>query len=289
VSKISGRINQQEREIAARVRKVRKDLWLSIPKFAAALGETLDRMASIEYGRTPLTVAVADKLADEFDINLKWLKTGNGKKVPGIGTFSVFAPEIRRSILLSIADTASIEEKHSELLKYNYLGMEARIYKAVRLPKGEKQKVLVAGFHGYFDEAFNLLPQEGREKLLALCHCTIEQFEHDWYNGERETPGQNLSMEPLVIPRGKKFDLFKLTDKATSAKDEAVQNQWHRLKARIQKATENPGGKSMLAKFLGVDLTQLSKWLTDSQKSAREPGADYTLKMLQWVEAQERK
>src|ERR1700677_3153916 len=165
-------------------------------------------------------------------------------------------------------------------MNYNYLGMDARIYKSVRLPKGEKQKSLVEGFHKYFDEAFDNLPHDGREKLLALAHCTIEQFEHDWHNGERETPGQNLSMEPLSIPTGIKMDLTNLPTPLTN---DAV-DQWNRLKARIKKATENPGRKSTLAKFLRVDLTQISRWLS---KTGPEPAPDYALKMLQWVQEQE--
>ncbi len=277
-------------KLPPRVKRVRKDAWLSgSRKFAVALGETLDRMASIEYARTPLTVSIADKIADRFGISLSWLKTGQGKKVPDLGTFLVFAPEIKPSTLLSRADANRVESEFLKTMEYNYLGMDARIYKAVRLPKGPKQQPLIDGFHGYFDEALSKLSHDGREKLLALAHCTVEKFEHDWFNGEKETPGQNLSMEPLVIPAGKTFDLFKLTDKATPAKSEAVDNQWYRLKLRIQRITESPGGKSALAKYLGVDLTQLSKWLTDSKKSAREPGADYTLKMLQWVQEREGK
>jgi transcriptional regulator with XRE-family HTH domain len=73
-----------------------------------------------------------------------------------------------------------------------------------------------------------------------------------------------------------------LTDAATSDKPSGVKSEWFKLKKKIQAATAEAGGKSKLADFLRVDLTQLSKWLTDSD-SAREPGADYTLKMLSWV------
>lgn len=73
-----------------------------------------------------------------------------------------------------------------------------------------------------------------------------------------------------------------LTYKSMSVQDEDVKGKWLNLKKQIQKATTDAGSKSKLAKFLGVDLTQLSKWLTDSD-SAREPGAEYTLQMQSWV------
>jgi DNA-binding XRE family transcriptional regulator len=87
-----------------------------------------------------------------------------------------------------------------------------------------------------------------------------------------------------VVEASHKIDL---TNKTTYGKKDGVKNQWQKLKRKIQKAVSKPGSKSTLAKFLGVDLTQLSKWLTDS-KAAREPGAEYTLQMLHWVEHQER-
>jgi len=61
------------------------------------------------------------------------------------------------------------------------------------------------------------------------------------------------------------------------------------LKARLQKATQATGSKTRLAEFLGVKLSNVSLWLMDdSRKSAREPGAETALRMLRWVEQQER-
>lgn len=66
-----------------------------------------------------------------------------------------------------------------------------------------------------------------------------------------------------------------------------VKAQWPLLKKRLQKASEPVGLKSKLAEFLGVKLASVSQWLSDSD-SQREPGAETTLRMLRWVELQER-
>jgi transcriptional regulator with XRE-family HTH domain len=95
------------------------------------------------------------------------------------------------------------------------------------------------------------------------------------------------AISAYLFPGAENDSNYDLTNPAISAKLAGVKNQWTELKRRIQKAACNPGTKTTLANFLRVDLTQLSKWLTDS-KSAREPGADYTLKMLHWVEQIER-
>ncbi|MBE0544003.1 MAG: helix-turn-helix transcriptional regulator [Verrucomicrobia bacterium] len=82
----------------------------------------------------------------------------------------------------------------------------------------------------------------------------------------------------------------ELTETSGSFSSEGVKvkPQWPDLKRRLQKATTAIGAKTTLAKVLDVDPTQISQWLSES-KSAREPGAEYALQMLQWVELQERK
>ena len=80
-----------------------------------------------------------------------------------------------------------------------------------------------------------------------------------------------------------------LTDSSSIARTKAdvkIAPQWPELKKRLQKATAAIGSKPALAKVLSVDPTQISQWLSESQ-SAREPGGDYALRMLKWVELQE--
>jgi transcriptional regulator with XRE-family HTH domain len=53
---------------------------------------------------------------------------------------------------------------------------------------------------------------------------------------------------------------------------------------RLNAATLERGRKSELAKFLGVSLVQVSQWLNRD----REPGGETTLRLLKWVEQEER-
>ena len=55
------------------------------------------------------------------------------------------------------------------------------------------------------------------------------------------------------------------------------------LLGRLQMATTNRGGKTALAKFLQVPLARVSQWLTGD----REPGGETTLRLLEWVTAEE--
>jgi hypothetical protein len=79
-----------------------------------------------------------------------------------------------------------------------------------------------------------------------------------------------------------------LTCVHASVKPSEVKAHWPLLKRRLQQATAESGEKSRLAEFLKVKLASVSQWLTDSD-NAREPGAETTLRMLYWVEQEERK
>jgi DNA-binding transcriptional regulator YiaG len=76
-----------------------------------------------------------------------------------------------------------------------------------------------------------------------------------------------------------------LTHISVSAKRGDVKAQLPNLLERLRKATAERGKKSTLAKFLGVPLANVSQWLS----GVREPGGETTLRMLHWVEQQERK
>lgn len=76
-----------------------------------------------------------------------------------------------------------------------------------------------------------------------------------------------------------------LTDSETSAKLCAdVKEQLPNLRERLNRATKETGKMSALADILKVPLASVSRWLSGK----REPGGEITLKMLRWVERQER-
>jgi transcriptional regulator with XRE-family HTH domain len=84
--------------------------------------------------------------------------------------------------------------------------------------------------------------------------------------------------------RGIKFG-FGLTDTATSENLPVnVKAQLPSLRDRLNHATKETGKMSALAEYLGVPLASVSRWLSGK----REPGGEITLKLLHWVEQQER-
>jgi transcriptional regulator with XRE-family HTH domain len=75
-----------------------------------------------------------------------------------------------------------------------------------------------------------------------------------------------------------------LTNTESDAKLPPVKSQLENLLADLNHLTKESGKKTELADFLGAPLASVSRWLSGE----REPGGETTLKMLRWVEQQER-
>ena len=81
--KKSGLATQREMEIGRRVQQAREYINWPQPAFAAELDISRDRLASFEYGRTPLRFAVGYRLCHIFDVNPEWLANGEGEMKSG--------------------------------------------------------------------------------------------------------------------------------------------------------------------------------------------------------------
>ena len=274
MTKPSGLVNDREREIAARFRRVRFANQLSQPKFAEALGVTLGRVASIEYGRTPLTVGLADKLSAQFDVSLFWLANGEGRMCPCGGLICNIAPEIDHETLFSLAFSKELDSK---MVSDSWFATVDSIINAsdeVVLPKGEEANKYYEHLHQILDQAFISLPHTAKEKLYVLVFRTIAKFSHDWKSGEKKTPGR------FTLHSEKK----SLTEVTGCANNKSVKPQMPDFLKRLNKATSERGAKTALAKHLGLPLVSVSQWLSGE----REPGGENTLRLLHWVEQQER-
>jgi transcriptional regulator with XRE-family HTH domain len=74
----SGLVDQREMDLGRRVQQAREYINWPQPAFAAELDISRDRLASVEYGRTPLRYPVGYRLCVIFDISPEWLANGTG-------------------------------------------------------------------------------------------------------------------------------------------------------------------------------------------------------------------
>jgi transcriptional regulator with XRE-family HTH domain len=262
-------MNDGEREIASRVRKVRFAEQLSQSQFARALGLSRDRIACVEYGRTPLSVDIADKLALKFDVGLKWLATGAGRMKPSIGQIAQIKPKIKGSELLSKAFSEEIQQRLLASHEFAFMGAKAILFDAVDLPKGKMGDKYVDEFYLFLDGLFTELPRPEKEKLLTLLIRITAKF-----NLSRELGRHDFADAVLEFIKNQ-----SLTHVTLSSNTPNVKSEIDKLIERVKRKAERPGAKAELARALGVAPARISEWLSGE----KEPGGEYTLRLLKWV------
>jgi len=272
----------QNAAIGKRLRLFRESLKLPRARFAREIGFGAERLASYESGRAPLPYAVFTAIAEKFPINPIWLACGGDQPTNWEDT-----------IIFPSAESLKTRGNARFIDVFN--GPVAKAMQQNNMPSIREitlRQVNAARYSRWIQTLFRDVPfklvDRLNEELEDVFISLVTRFPSDdeIKNFQTQLAYKNIGTSRTaerVSELLASLTLSDLTHLPTSHKKDAV-NHWHRLKAQIQKATEIPGGRSILAKFLGVDLTQISRWLS---KTGPEPGADYALKMLQWVQERE--
>jgi len=126
------------------------------------------------------------------------------------------------------------------------------------------------------------------QKQVADAAGVSEPAVSKWMNGSY--PGAE-ELFKLASKHGETVEWFLnpqkegLTNKVYSLTSSGVQPVLPKLIGRLKNATSERGQKIALAKWLGVHRQCVTDWLSGKQ----EPGGEITLRLLKWVEQQERK
>ena len=302
--KKSGLINEIEVAIGARVKQFRENIKWQQPGFAYELGISRDKLASIEYGRTPLRFELAKRLCERFDLSQCWLARGIGQPHPCIP----FSPDIEGQI--------PVRSLFSEAFYHHLLpaiGPNAR--KLFEVGKSLGMKVKFATPIGFSEEkrvewmltqevraAFSAIPMELR---ADFCHEVLSAADN--FCSKHRVKRSRLGLiRPRDWPKDKPFPIaqsvgsyefirqdFKMDLTDTESYEKLCSDmklQLPSLLDRLNQATKEAGKMTALADFLGkatrqkVPLASVSRWLSGK----REPGGEIALLLLTWVEQQER-
>jgi transcriptional regulator with XRE-family HTH domain len=272
-------MTDRERAVCARVRQIREQMKWSQIAFAGELGISRPKLVSIEFGHTPLRYDLAVKLSRFFDVQTKWLATGNGEMHPYVPLLWTAAQRERfneSGLLTAVYDFAPgiFEPFPTDRSSKATVRPDFDFWRAI--DHNVKHYCYPLKFRNIQASWKFALKVEGAlRKLSQKCIASG--------SATRVTPESKWAAE-ILSKLSAKQDLTKVLTESNMG---AVKPLWPELKRRLQKATAETGKKSELAKFLKTGLTVVSRWLTDD-KSAREPGAEYALQMLHWVERQER-
>ena len=91
--KKSGLQTPREIQIGDRVKRFRDQINWPQSSFAVELGISHNKLASIEYGRTPLKYAIGYRLCFVFDVNHRWLTDGEGEVKAATAALELPRPE----------------------------------------------------------------------------------------------------------------------------------------------------------------------------------------------------
>ena len=267
---------------------------LSQAQFAALVGLKHAAYAGFEYDRTQLNYHAAWKILGFFwNLNPIWLAEGTGKMLEprdftfprpeqcGAGQRALFSrvfedslrPRLLKAKVLTIVNPGfPVRCFPFGATALGILNNKERFGELLSAWLAELPGSKVAEF---LDELFlrgaQIYARYPRDKDKRA----VEKRKDKMYQIEKERrfPTSGLAVENP-----------DLTNPATSAKHLEVKLQLPNLLDRLNRATKETGKMSALADFLGVPLASVSRWLAGK----REPGGEITLKLLRWVEQQER-
>jgi transcriptional regulator with XRE-family HTH domain len=281
--------------ICLRVREIREGARMNQQTFADAISTNRARLSNLEYALAPLRFELAERLCAQFDINWRWMATGDGPKRPHLEAKAELVNKIGGRTLFSLA--------YSKHLKAYTEDWWATV--AVRFPNSKT-----------LSNRRQIWPEENFPQLLAMTQADLKNAQS--LMRQAEVADSDFKRKALLDEAGlllasaierdgaverscrpdvkvffaeSKAAKQLLTDAETLDKSLVVKSQLPTLLERLKKATSETGKKSELAEFLAkvtkssVPLASVSRWLSGE----REPGGEIALLMLRWVELQERK
>jgi len=280
-------MNPDERAICARLKSFREKIGWNRNAFASQIGLTHARLVSIEHALTPLNYEVAWKIKEVFGLSLMWLVDGNyPPNERDIGRWPAPETLVNPRELLSEVEKemwANIDPD-AELKRYNKIKKED-IYNpgAASLAVSLKEDIVNWMARIPEDMAFAFYQEliKFAEDYLDECPAVSEikvalrERALKW-NEMQDEINRRLR---LRMAKKKPIDIFSKKENIGGVKPLLPA-----LIQRLKNVTGERGKKTALANFLDVSPAMVSQWLSGD----REPGGETTLRLLTWVEQEER-
>ncbi|HXR47605.1 MAG TPA: helix-turn-helix transcriptional regulator [Candidatus Limnocylindrales bacterium] len=258
-------MNETERAICSRVREFRKFIKWPQPAFASDIGITRNQLSGIEYGWTPLHFGVGLQMCRRLLVDGEWLATGIGEM------FGNSLPLRSTRYDSDVFAHRLFSEVYRESpVSFRSYGSQYPLIVSAPTPGFDPKDFLLKKIKEWFQESKFATPLLAEQFARAISdHAESVLLVH-----------RRAGAAKRVRVNRAKLDL---TDSETSEKLMDVKLHLPSLLGRLNRATGETGKMSALAKYLGVPLASVSRWLSGK----REPGGEITLKMLRWVEQQE--
>jgi len=267
-------LEDREADICRRLREVRVRLKWKMPDFAQQIGITRDRLASYEYARAPVRYWLGRKVCEYFNINQRWLATGDLPWRYYIDLHPAFEQQIKDEMLFSKAYENFLAKPLETELSKIATAHDCRISeldhveKGIRWPIGEPLEISQA-YHGRLLRwALQKKPEEVQKAVYRKLNAVLMEASMNSPNRESKPYVDNIKNSNMIADVS-----FKVPT-------------WNELVTDLKRLTKNPGAKAQLAKDLSTSRQNVNKWLN----GAGAPSAELTLSLLRkWVELRNQK
>lgn len=272
---------RREIEICERLREARARLRLTQAEFAAQIEITRPRLASYEECRVSLRFDLALRICRQFIISEKWLATGEGdvRLLMDLATDHSIN-KIRPDLSFGQAYDEILGKRYEQAFKEQGGNIRIQIHSGEGMPFIKNLFLLIV------ERWCSLLnPDEIPAFLMQLINIGIEIVRARVQTGklpkllrlDAEGGGAYLAGVEEELPRMAKKDLV---DNSLKSNNMAVKSQIQKLIEKVNRKASRPGAKAELAKELDVAPARVSEWLSGK----KEPGGEYALRLLDWVE-----
>jgi transcriptional regulator with XRE-family HTH domain len=270
---------KRDREIAARIRKFRRESKCSRSYLADRIGVNAGIITRIELGRIPLKYDVAKNLFKELGLNPLWVATGEGDPKRKISLPSTAELRLSENALFS-------DVFFTELLPlFKTQGPDAESEMILRYQRGQVNGAWVKELFAHYIPDGRVIEFEG--KLSDLWRDFFKTFGWDdpkrrlrrlqrdiWYS-ELE---QGIQAKKVIEAEFSKESPLTATSLKSNNGPE-VKTEIQKLIEHVKRKASKPGMKAALAKRLEVAPARITEWLSGK----KEPGGNYALRLQNWV------
>lgn len=269
---------------------------LSRVDFAKSLGVPVSAYANYEWGNAKVPARVGWNVCHQFGINQEWLATGKEPRRPAYQLHTLMVPdeafdEPFSAVFERYLCEEIVKRRAEELRATGEIsstgGMEAPI------KPGVGSEMALPYLIDLLNASAQRLPIHLHWKLFDEVVAAIRRLDDRYaaeirqYEAAKEAATGLAAVTRWRVKSGVEIRVAETQfDKTQFFGDTSdVRLTWNDLRKRLVKATDGSGKKSEAAKFVGVNQSNLTRWINDE----REPGAQAAFRILEWVTAEEAK
>lgn len=269
---------------------------LSRVDFAKSLGVSLSAYANYEWGNAKVPARIGWNVCHQFGINQEWLATGKEPRRPAYQLHTLMVPDDAFdgpfSLVFERYLCGEIAKRRAEELRATGEISSTGAMEAPMRP-GVGSENALPYLIDFLKASGEKLPLHLHWKLFDEVVAAIRRLNERYaaeirkHEAAKEAPTGLAAASRWEVKSGVEIRVSQIKfDKPQIFGDTSdVRLTWNDLRKRLVRATDDSGKKSEAAKFIGVNQSNLTRWINDE----REPGAQAAFRILEWVTAEEAK